>query len=79
MPPAKQIRSQTHRVSAPRAAGSTRGKLIEAAGDVFAEHGYQATTVREIVKWQGASKPLFSNVAARLRRAAPSLSHLFFG
>jgi AcrR family transcriptional regulator len=52
---AKQIRRQTHRVSAPKAAASTREKLIEAAGHVFAEHGYQATTVREIVKRSGAN------------------------
>src|ERR1039458_4822482 len=51
----KQIRRQTHRVSVPRAAASTREKLIEAAGHVFAEHGYQATTVREIVKRSGAN------------------------
>src|ERR1039458_5448003 len=51
----KQIRRQTHRVSGPRAAASTREKLIEAAGHVFAEHGYQATTVREIVKRSGAN------------------------
>jgi len=42
-------------VSAPRAAASTREKLVEAAGHVFAEHGYQATTVREIVKRSGAN------------------------
>jgi AcrR family transcriptional regulator len=53
--PSKQIRRQTHRVLAPRAAASTREKLIEAAGHVFAEHGYQSTTVREIVKRSGAN------------------------
>src|ERR1022692_20402 len=53
--PSKQIRRQTHRVSAPRAAASTREKLVETAGHVFAEHGYQATTVREIVKRSGAN------------------------
>jgi len=51
----KQIRRQTHRASAPKAAASTREKLVEAAGRVFAEHGYQATTVREIVKRSGAN------------------------
>jgi len=55
MSPPKQIRRQTHRVSAPGAAASTRGKLVEAAGHVFAERGYQATTVREIVKRSGAN------------------------
>jgi AcrR family transcriptional regulator len=55
MLPSKQIRRQTHRVAAPRATASTREKLVEAAGHVFAEHGYQATTVREIVKRSGAN------------------------
>jgi AcrR family transcriptional regulator len=53
--PSKQIRRQAHRVSAPRAAASTREKLVEAAGHVFAERGYHATTVREIVKRSGAN------------------------
>lgn len=48
-------RRQNHRVSEPRATASTREKLVEAAGHVFAEHGYQATTVREIVKRSGAN------------------------
>jgi TetR/AcrR family transcriptional regulator, regulator of cefoperazone and chloramphenicol sensitivity len=51
----QQSRRQTHRVSAPRAAASTRERLVEAAGHVFAEHGYHATTVREIVKRSGAN------------------------
>jgi AcrR family transcriptional regulator len=51
----QQSRRQTHRVSAPRAAASTREKLVEAAGHVFAEHGYRAATVREIVKRSGAN------------------------
>ncbi|MGC9988342.1 MAG: CerR family C-terminal domain-containing protein [Terriglobales bacterium] len=55
MLPSKQIRRQTHRVAAPSATASTREKLVEAAGHVFAEHGYQATTVREIVKRSGAN------------------------
>jgi AcrR family transcriptional regulator len=42
-------------VSEPRAAASTRERLLEAAGHVFAEHGYHATTVREIVKRSGAN------------------------
>jgi AcrR family transcriptional regulator len=53
--PPKQIRRQTHRVPAPRAAVSTREKLVQAAGHVFSEHGYQATTVREIVKRSDAN------------------------
>jgi AcrR family transcriptional regulator len=42
-------------VSEPKAAASTREKLVEVAGRIFAEHGYQATTVREIVKRSGAN------------------------
>jgi AcrR family transcriptional regulator len=42
-------------MSKPRAAASTREKLVEAAGHVFAERGYQAATVREIVKRSGAN------------------------
>ncbi len=33
----------------------TRDKLIEAAGHVFAERGYQATTIREICRRAGAN------------------------
>src|ERR1035438_4000819 len=51
----KQIRRHIRRVSEPGAAASTREKLIEAAGQVFAERGYHATTVREIVKRSGAN------------------------
>jgi AcrR family transcriptional regulator len=51
----QQSRRQMHPVSATRAAGSTREKLVEAAGHVFAERGYHATTVREIVKRSGAN------------------------
>ena len=55
MSPSKQVRRQTHPVSATRVAASTRERLVEAAGHVFAEHGYHATTVREIVKRSGAN------------------------
>ena len=51
----KRVRRQMSRVSEPRAAASTREKLVEAAGQVFAERGYHATTVREIVKRSGAN------------------------
>lgn len=33
----------------------TRGKLLEAAGPVFAEHGYYGSTVREICKLAGVN------------------------
>ena len=55
MPSAKSIRRRKRRLSEPVAAASTREKLVEAAGQVFAEQGYQATTVREIVKRSGAN------------------------
>src|ERR1700743_147511 len=41
-----------------RGADSTRKKLLEVAGRVFAEHGYYAATVRDICAQAG------SNVAA---------------
>src|ERR1700677_4461463 len=54
--------SDTSRVAAPRSdirgSDSTRQKLIEVAGRVFAEHGYYAATVRDICAQAG------SNVAA---------------
>jgi AcrR family transcriptional regulator len=81
MPLSKRIRRQVRRVSEPRAAASTREKLVEAAGQVFAEHGYHATTVREIVKRSGANIAavnyhfggklgLYTEVLQRLVRAA---------
>src|ERR1700756_5311296 len=33
----------------------TRARLIEAAGEVFAAHGFQAATVREICRKAGAN------------------------
>ena len=68
-------------MSEPRAAASTREKLVEAAGHVFAERGYHATTVREIVKRSGANIAavnyhfggklgLYTEVLQRLVRAA---------
>jgi AcrR family transcriptional regulator len=33
----------------------TREKLLEAAGQIFAEHGFQAATVREICSRAGAN------------------------
>jgi AcrR family transcriptional regulator len=51
----KQIRGRKPHVSEPVAAATTREKLVEAAGQLFAEHGYYAATVREIVKRSGAN------------------------
>jgi TetR/AcrR family transcriptional regulator, regulator of cefoperazone and chloramphenicol sensitivity len=42
-------------VSAPESQDATRVRLLEAAGPVFAEHGYQAATVREICARAGAN------------------------
>jgi len=55
MSSSKRIRRKIHRAPEPTAGVSTREKLVEAAGHVFAERGYHATTVREIVKRSGAN------------------------
>ena len=39
----------------PAAYDATRNKLLEAAGQVFAEHGYHSATVREICMRAGAN------------------------
>jgi TetR/AcrR family transcriptional regulator, regulator of cefoperazone and chloramphenicol sensitivity len=49
------MRTRKRRPSEPVAHASTREKLVEAAGHVFAEHGYHAATVREIVMRSGAN------------------------
>ena len=54
----KQIagsRTSTLRPPRRRAPELTRDKLIEAAGHVFAEHGYQSATVRQICRRAGAN------------------------
>ncbi len=38
--------------------GSVRGRLLQAAIDLFAQKGYAATTVREIVAAAGVTKPV---------------------
>lgn len=53
--PSQLVRRHKPRVSEPVAAASTREKLVETAGQLFAEHGYYATTVRDIVKRSGAN------------------------
>ncbi len=55
MSPVKLIRRRKRRLSKPVTPASTPAKLVESAGQVFAEHGYQAATVREIVKRSGAN------------------------
>jgi TetR/AcrR family transcriptional regulator, regulator of cefoperazone and chloramphenicol sensitivity len=55
MSSSKMVRKRKPGVSEPMAAASTREKLMEAAGHLFAEHGYYATTVRQIVKRSGAN------------------------
>jgi AcrR family transcriptional regulator len=44
-----------HRTPAPIPFDRTRGKLLDAAGKVFAERGYEAATVREICRRAGAN------------------------
>src|ERR1017187_101526 len=51
----QQSRRQTHRVSAPRAAASTRERLVEAGGRLFAKCWHHATTPRENGKRSGAN------------------------
>ncbi|MFH1033688.1 MAG: TetR/AcrR family transcriptional regulator [Pseudomonadota bacterium] len=38
--------------------GAVRGRLLQAAGELFAQKGYAATTVREIVAAAGVTKPV---------------------
>ncbi|MEU7065678.1 TetR/AcrR family transcriptional regulator [Streptomyces sp. NPDC053429] len=42
----------------PRNAAATRLRLLEAAGDLFAERGYERTTVRAIAERAGANQAL---------------------
>lgn len=42
-----------------RGAGSSRAELIAAAGTVFAERGYDATSVEEVIRRAGLSKGTF--------------------
>lgn len=51
----QERRSRKPRAGHASAAGSTRGKLLETAAQVFAERGYHAATVREIAKRSGAN------------------------
>jgi AcrR family transcriptional regulator len=55
MPTAVSLRGRNRRFSETLTSASTRKKLVEAAGPVFAEHGYHAATVREIAKHAGAN------------------------
>jgi AcrR family transcriptional regulator len=50
LPPAQRVKRST-----PRAAASTRKKLLEAAEQVFAERGYYKATIREICRRAGAN------------------------
>src|SRR5438477_9052106 len=42
-----------------RSAGSSRAELIDAAAAVFAERGYDATSVEEVIRRAGLSKGTF--------------------
>lgn len=48
-------RQMSGRDTEPNGSDPTRAKLIEAAGRVFAQHGYRASTVREICQVAGAN------------------------
>jgi len=47
--------SQVPTPSTPESSDPTRARLLEAAGQVFAEHGFQGSTVREICTRAGAN------------------------
>jgi TetR/AcrR family transcriptional regulator, regulator of cefoperazone and chloramphenicol sensitivity len=49
------VRKPRRRSGAPVGADPTRDKLLEAAGHVFADRGYDAATVREICRRAGAN------------------------
>ncbi len=51
----RRIPSPTRRAPRRKALDLTREKLIEAAGNVFAERGYRAATIREICRRAGAN------------------------
>src|SRR5262249_59575368 len=56
MPGRATVRARkTERRSDPTAVDPTPGKLIEAAGPVFAEHGFHGATVREVCMRAGAN------------------------
>lgn len=48
-------KAQTQDKAQPEEIDATRARLIEAAGEVFAAHGFQAATVREICARAGAN------------------------
>ena len=49
------VRKSQRSPAAPAASDATREKLLEAAGRVFADRGYEAATVREICRRAGAN------------------------
>ena len=50
-----RVSSPLRRRAKPKASDLTRDKLVEAAGNVFAERGYHAATIREICRRAGAN------------------------
>ena len=60
-----------------RSARNTRSKIVSAAWDLFYEHGYDNTTVDDIVERSGTSKGSFYHYFAGKDALLSSLSTLF--
>lgn len=56
---------------------NTRGKIINAAWDLFYEHGYEDTTVEEIIEKSGTSKGSFYHYFEGKDALLGSLSYIF--
>ena len=56
---------------------NTKGKIIEAAGELFYEQGYEDTTVEEIIERSGTSKGSFYHYFDGKDALLSSLSYLF--
>ena len=56
---------------------STKGKIINAAWDLFYEYGYECTTVDEIIRKSGTSKGSFYHYFEGKDALLGSLSYIF--